>query len=785
MKRRRSWILMGLAVALTTTLRGPMTQAATDDWQVPPPTGAQVVAAIKHGADFLQQQQKPEICWEPGRHSITASGYQERGGESALVLEALLYAGQSLHLPELNIFSPQMQAAIKYVASIKTHDTYVASFQANAMALLPPKREYMKVLQRDRKFLAASISRGGGYSYRWPGADGQTVRQRGDWDNSNTQYGVLGMWACGYAGLHIPLSYWQRVGEHWRRYQYPDGTWGYNGHLHRPAAGSESSRPDSMTPAGLASLFIADEFTHTAAPIEPVPDQNIRRGLNWLMKNFHPDNTDIYVLYGYARVGLACGLQNFGDRNWYNVLASELLTLQGHRGDWHAGIVGPPQVDSDIIGTAYAMLVLDRGLNPIVFNKLQYGTHYYGQWNARPRDDANLTSWMSRTFETPLNWQVVNMASPVSDWLDSPILYIAGHQDPHFSSSQLAKLKAYVGAGGIIFSNSDGGSKVFTKAMAGYAQAVAGPQYRVVKLPPTSPLYTLQPWFHSQRPPWLLAVSNGARYLWIISPRDMAATWQRRLFGIKEDWEIAANLYFYATGKAPLANRLQSLVVAPPAAQPKLAIHVAHLKFKGNWNPEPGAWPRMAQLAAADFGTAMTVRNQSILTLNAHTTPLAVLGGVGTFRLTPEQIAHLRAYLNKGGTLLVDSIGGGSAFTAAFQAVQTELYPGTLMRQLPDHSRIYTGRVPNGVDASVVHYRKYYVEKNGVKSDPDLMGIKRHGRWVLLFSSEDITSGLLGTNTWGIAGYVPTSAQKLVRNMLGYVMAEHAPARQVKGKAAK
>ncbi|NNM84511.1 MAG: DUF4159 domain-containing protein, partial [Phycisphaerales bacterium] len=535
---------------------------------------------------------------------------------------------------------------------------------------------------------------------------------------------------------------------------------------------------------GLASLFIADEFTHTAAPIQPVADQNIRRGLNWLMNNFHPHNTDIYVLYGYARVGLACGLQNFGESNWYNLLASELLKLQGRRGEWHAGIVGPPQVDSDIIGTAYAMLVLDRGLNPIVFNKLQYSAHYYGQWNARPRDDANLTSWMSRTFETPLNWQVVNIASPVRDWLDSPILYIAGHKDPHFSPVELAKLKAYVDAGGIVFSNSDGGSQTFTTAMARYAQEIAGPQYKVVKLPPSSLIYTMQPWFHLQRPPWLLAVSNGSRYLWIISPRDMAAAWQQRLFGIKEDWEIAANFYFYATGKAPLANRLQSLVVAPPAAKPKVAIHIAHIKFKGNWNPEPGAWPRMARLAAADFATALTVHNQAIHSLDAHTMPLAVLGGTGTIRLTPVQIAHLRAYLNNGGTLLVDSVGGHSAFTAAFQAVQTELYPGTLMRQLPAHSRIYTGRMPRGVDASVVHYRKFYTEKNGAKSDPDLMGIKRHGRWVVLFSSEDITSGLLGTNTWGIAGYMPASAQKLVRNIIGYVIAEHVSAPRVIENAA-
>ena len=33
------------------------------------------------------------------------------GAESALSTEALLYVGQSLHLPELNIFTPKMRAA--------------------------------------------------------------------------------------------------------------------------------------------------------------------------------------------------------------------------------------------------------------------------------------------------------------------------------------------------------------------------------------------------------------------------------------------------------------------------------------------------------------------------------------------------------------------------------------------------------------------------------------------------------------------------------------------------
>ncbi|MCL5769914.1 MAG: hypothetical protein M1588_01155 [Planctomycetes bacterium] len=46
---------------------------------------------------------------------------------------------------------------------------------------------------------------------------------------------------------------------------------------------------------------------------------------------------------------------------------------------------------------------------------------------------------------------------------------------------------------------------------------------------------------------------------------------------------------------------------------------------------------------------------------------------------------------------------------------------------------------------------------------------------MILFSPWDITSGLLGTNTWGIAGYTPASAQKLARDILLYAQAHRPP----------
>ena len=41
----------------------------------------------------------------------------------------------------------------------------------------------------------------------------------GGWDYSNSQYGVLGMWACQQCGFEVPIKYWQAVDNGWRQHQ--------------------------------------------------------------------------------------------------------------------------------------------------------------------------------------------------------------------------------------------------------------------------------------------------------------------------------------------------------------------------------------------------------------------------------------------------------------------------------------------------------------------------------------------------------------------------------------
>src|ERR1035437_5894925 len=183
----------------------------------------------------------------------------------------------------------------------------------------------------------------------------------------------------------------------------------------------------------------------------------------------------MYYMYSVERVGLSSGLKFFGTTDWYKEGAANIVRHQPKEGAW-----------GENIDTSCALLVLARGRNPVVFNKLQYN----GYWNARPRDDAYLTRWMSKRFEKPINWQIVNLQVSPEEWLDAPVLLITGSQDPKFTKEDLAKLRAYVNAGGMIFSTADGASPAFTNAIKKYAAEVVGNKYEMRQLPKGHDLFS-------------------------------------------------------------------------------------------------------------------------------------------------------------------------------------------------------------------------------------------------------------------------------------------------------
>src|SRR3712207_7949234 len=99
-------------------------------------------------------------------------------------------------------------------------------------------------------------------------------------DNSNAQYGLLGVWSGAEAGAEVPRQYWLDVERHWRGEQLPSGGWSYGG---MAASRGESL---SMTSGGVASLAVTHDYLHAQDAVSNFAKvsfpKELAAGLAWL-----------------------------------------------------------------------------------------------------------------------------------------------------------------------------------------------------------------------------------------------------------------------------------------------------------------------------------------------------------------------------------------------------------------------------------------------------------------------------------------------------------------------
>jgi hypothetical protein len=201
-------------------------------------------------------------------------------------------------------------------------------------------------------------------------------------------------------------------------------------------------------------------------------------------------------------------------------------------------------------------MFLARGRNPVLFNKLQYN----GPWNARPFDAMFATQWLQERTGKRLNWQAVNLQMGAEEWEDAPVLLITGSQDPKLAKEDLEKLRAFIAAGGTVFSSADGGNAGFTAAMKRYASEVVKQKLELRPLARNHELFGKESGADLSNPPALLGLSDGSREVWIHSAADVGADWQTRRVASKGSFEVALTLYTYASNKGKLRPKLQGAV---------------------------------------------------------------------------------------------------------------------------------------------------------------------------------------------------------------------------------
>ncbi len=716
-----------------------------------------VATAIDKAKEFLWSQYRLDPRQDPWPDRPTKQDgkktvpYENYGGYSAMPMYALLAAGEKYN-------DRRMKRALNWLARIDTKGTYTLGVRMQIWAYLPEEIG-RPLMVKDADRLVKSINQPapgegftdsskysyGTYSYISSGK----ARSGGDGDHSNTQFGQYGVWAAARCNIDVPLGYWELVYKHWMMTQNPEGGWGYG-------IGPVVRGSHTMTAAGLASLYVASDnlfreryITCGQNPADPA----IERALGWFDRNFG-GSWNHYYLYGVERIGLASGHKYFGKKNWYKLGATRLINTQQGNGAW-----------GNIVNTSFALLFLARGRAPVMVNRLKYP----GTWNNRPRALSNLTGWVSRKFEHELNWQIINLEVPVEKWHDASILLISGSTKPSFSPADLDKLRKFVWQGGMILSIAEGGSRG-----AGFQDGMCGPKgvystlfpnYELKQLGQDHLIFRAQFKIHRRLKLW--GISNGIRLLALHTTEDLPLPWQRNAYVTSlSEFQLGANIAFFVNDRKFGRPRGTSHWPEKKSFVPLRAVRVTRVKHSGNWEPEPLAWERFKLLMGQKWQTNVILGGPVTLEdLDAGQWPIAAMTGTGALTLSKGEKAALKAYVQGGGTVVMDAAGGSKAFASSAVELLEELFGADSFSRVPSSAKVY-GLA--GMKVESVAYRRAARSRTDGSNRPRLWGVLLGGRTAVFLSKEGLTGAMVGYPSYTAVSYRPDSAVELMRNIVLY-----------------
>ncbi|MGW8258179.1 MAG: DUF4159 domain-containing protein, partial [Thermoguttaceae bacterium] len=640
-------------------------------------TAEKVREAINKGVAYLEGQQKGDGSWEdyPGNP----------GGTCALCTLALLNAG-------VEPWDPNIQRALAYLRILKAEDwqkTYVASLQTMVFVRAVPQTDIF-LIKRNAKWLEATQIGEGPYKGAWT-----YQGNSGFGDNSNSQFALLALHEAENAGVHVNDQTWRLARTYWEKCQNKDGSWGY--HLRNPGRGS-------MTCAGITSLVITSD--RIAQPDAKTSGKEIiccaegdnrdmdpvEHGLYWLGKHFsvtqNPGSPGglwwLYYLYGMERTGRLTARRFIGNADWYREGAQYLIQSQDPlSGFWSSRATSE---ESRLVGTSFALLFLSKGRWPVLISKLKHPPD--DDWNKHRHDLDNLTRFVESHWKKNLTWQDIDLQSArVEDLLQSPVLFFCGSSNPlpaapEKSKAIVEKLRDYLDRGGFIFAEAYCGEGGFDKAFRELISRVfPEKEYRLRLLEPEHPIWHADKIIPPDqlRPLW--GVDFGCRTSVVYAPLDppgkprpsLSCLWELARGGrmkkyspsvqarINAALDLGINVLAYATNRElrPKEEFFQTTFSQQAKNTFKRGqLDIAQVRHPGACNSAPRALKNLLESIGRELNIRASAPDRLIdlgdkAIFDYH---LLYMQGRTAFRLTDEERAHLKEYLQRGGMLFADSI---------------------------------------------------------------------------------------------------------------------------------
>jgi len=628
-------------------------------------------------------------------------------------------------------------------------------------------------------------------------------------DGSNTQYALLGLYAGKQAGAKIPDQAWKDIREMYIKSQRKEGLdsgfWCYVDAFPKASF--------TMTVAGVCGLLIADMGLNESQQLfDPATgiakncgkyDANdpLYRGLNYIGKNFallnaKESKSDFYNIYGIERAGRLSGQRFLGRADWYRE-GCDFLTGPPERGgqlkdgSWITS--GGIQIDGvNVLSTSFALLFLSKGRTPILMSKLAYGdaTFQTGvllekneepgvvNWNRKHSDVRHLTEYASREMFNgmPLGWQVYDprrkefnktedILAEVGVLVQSPILYMNGHEKPRLPTGHKEILKRYIEEGGFILAEACCGSPEFT---AGFKELIVEmfPDSKLMPVPPEHAVWRSHFLIPQNQFPDLMCLERGCKTVLIFSPHPIAGFWEESKYMPSKDkrpdsssksemaYGLGANIIAYATGKEPPKQRgaIRRIVDTSKKdlSPPKGFLKPAQLRIPNESAPAPAAMRNlMAHLqSAARIDVVLDKETISAGEDELFKFKFVYMHGRKKFSFDDDEVKNIKANLQGGGMLFADACCGKPEFDTSFREFMVKLYPERKLEPIPIDDELYSEKL-NGKTITSVKRREKAASGEGASAGdgfrdlpPALEGIKIDGRWVVIYSKYDIGCAL-------------------------------------------
>ena len=790
-------VALGLLVVWALLCAPICTAEVTDD---------QVADAITRMKKYFFDQQDPETgSWEfrSKTHGLVQYALQA-GGETALVTQALLVSGESFQNPRVSRaieFLQQKSVKVETPGVAGSYDlelfkgAYAVAVRAHVWSYLPP--QYLYLLESDAAWLLDMASKHPMNLFDYTHA---AAKSQSRVDHSVSQYGLLGLWQASKRGIRVPRRYWESWVKHFIEAQLQDGGWNYGSDaLDQVSSGG-------MTAAGLTALHVGQqELYRKRHNPEPKLTESLDTGMRWLQENFNGKINprtggeafgayDYYYTYCIERVALMSGTRYLNNQDWFQRCARDLLKSINKEGN----------IDNDYYKTGFALMFLARGRYPVWINKLKVP----GQnWRNHPNDLYFLTHYLSDQREGEINWQVVSVDTDPAEWLVAPVAFLSSDNAVNLTGKQKKSIKRYLDLGGLLVTSPDSRSRSFTQSIRALADELY-PQYGVKPMTGDHPLFHAWHRLPKTAGQQVYSVSNGARELIIMADTDWGYAFQSEEEpGKSAPWKLMTNIFAYASDKGVLNNRLvMPFERRKPGGNTERMV-VGRPRYDGNWLPEPGAWSvlsdaiynktgitvlptpeREGETDAPDeaegeeptglIGTTQETPEElkSVLSLDQigeSDLKLIHLTGTDSITLTEDQVAAIRKYVGRGGTIIVETVGGQGDFSQEIERQLKDHFNGPAIR-LTGYDPVISGHgLQGGYDNRRAAHRRYAVLKLMLEPRPNLFAFMVDEKPAIIFSHDDISLGALGARHWSIIGYQPESSRKIMTNIVLWALQQH------------